>query len=179
MKPKDFHFENIWLPWYGNVDCQPEDGINIKSNWFELTPLGTFIDYWDERWMTKGFSNSLWRYMDQIRPNRKRGWKGRREKSWQVGYNQSINQSATDLFQFHPGMPRICATTPTQAINQSGGGRGRIYNLVYKAYSAFLHTVQIGGFSARQPTSLGILPILGCDRGECRLCRKFGVWSSQ
>ena len=119
--------------------------------------------------------------MESNQGKRKGGWKGRREKSWQVGYNQSINQLATDLFQFHPGMPqRICATTPTQAINQSGGGRGRIYNLVYKAYSAFLHTVQIGGFSACQPTSLGILPILRCNRrGDCRLWRKFGVWSSQ
>ena len=36
--------------------------------------------------------------------------------------NQSISQ-ATDLFQFHPGMPsHICGTTPTQAINQSAGG---------------------------------------------------------
>ena len=96
----------------------------------------------------------------------------RGEKSWQVWV--TINQSISEGPIYSNFTPECSASLPQhrhrQSINQTGG-RGRIYNLVYKAYSAFLHTVQIGGFSACQPTSLGILR---WNRGDWRLWRKFG-----
>ena len=96
----------------------------------------------------------------------------RGEKSWQVWV--TINQSISEGPIYSNFTPECSASLPQhrhrQSINQTGG-RGRIYNLVYKAYSAFLHTVQIGGFSACQPTSLGILR---CNRADWRLWRKFG-----
>ena len=78
---------------------------------------------------------------------RKRRMKRKTRKELAGWGVQSINQSARRPIysNFTPECLPTSVAHNTDTGNQSIS-RGRIYNLVYKAYSAFLHTDQIGVF---------------------------------
>ena len=132
-----------------------EAGINIKSNWFELTlPPALLLTWiWDE-WqqiLQPVVSEDRWREKET------EDEKEDEKRAGRLGgtINQSISQ-ATDLFQFHPRMPsHICGTQHRhrQSINQPGAD---LQFGLQSLFRIFTHRPN-WGFSVRQPTSRGIL----------------------
>ena len=150
----------LFIHWFGSVLKTQ----HLEYKWFTelektIYSLHLYNVGWSQyksNWLEQHYHWHIWKSENT--------WKMRKDLAGRV---QSINQSGRDRFiPISPrNAPHLCHNTDTgnQSIRRS---RGRIYNLVYKAYSAFLHTVQIGGF---RPASQHLFPILSCNQ----LWRKF------
>ena len=129
----------LFIHWFGSVLKTQ----HLEYKWFTelektIYSLHLYNVGWSQyksNWFEQHYHWHIWKSENT--------WKMRKDLAGRV---QSINPAGTDLFQFHPGMPRICATTPTQAINQSDGAAGGFTIWFTKLIPHFYTPSKLGGF---------------------------------
>ena len=140
-----YHFEIQWIGWvwwprYMGMLMVGERRVELISNQIDLNSMPWHF-YWSDVEMDGRPDVS--RCKQRVRG--KQGWMTRKEVAGRRTWNQSIAQSVR-RGPIYSNFTRECAASlpQQQSINQ-WKGRRPIYNLVYTAYSAFLHTASKSG----------------------------------
>ena len=139
-----YHFEIqligwVWWPRYMGM-LMVGERLELISNQIDLNSMPWHF-YWSDVEMDGRPDVSGWKQ----RVRGKQGWMTRKEVAGRRTWNQSIAQSVRQG-PIYSNFTRECAASlpQQQSINQ-WKRRGPIYNLVYTAYSAFLHTASKSG----------------------------------